>query len=142
MSSVNKLILVGNLGQDPQVRYASNGSAVTTISIATTHAWKNDAGEKQERTSWHRCTAFGKLAEVIGEYAKKGRQVYVEGRLEYREWEKEGQKHVSAEMVIERFQLLGRREDGDGEQRERPAQASAQARPAAAATSIEDDIPF
>ncbi|MEQ1883131.1 MAG: single-stranded DNA-binding protein, partial [Burkholderiales bacterium] len=86
MASVNKVILVGNLGKDPEVRYLPSGDAVANISIATTETWKDKAGEKQEKTEWHRVSMFSKLAEIAGEYLKKGSQVYIEGRLETRKW--------------------------------------------------------
>ena len=92
MASVNKVILIGNLGRDPEVRYMPSGDAVANISIATTETWKDKNGEKQEKTEWHRVAMFGKTAEIAGEYLKKGSQVYIEGRLETRKWtDKEGQ---------------------------------------------------
>jgi len=113
MASVNKVILIGNLGRDPEVRYMTDGGAITNISVATTDTWKDKAGEKQEKTEWHRVAFFGKLAEIAGEYLKKGSQVYVEGRLQTRKWQdKEGQDKYTTEIVADRMQMLGRREGG------------------------------
>lgn len=155
MASVNKVILVGNLGRDPEVRYTPDNSAITNISIATTDTWKDKtSGEKQERTEWHRVAFFGKLAEIAGEYLKKGSQVYVEGRLQTRKWQdKDGQDRYTTEIVADRMQMLGSRsgmgggdfsEGGD----ERPARAASgnKAQSGGKAPSkfddLEDDIPF
>ena len=114
MASVNKVILVGNLGRDPETRYTTGGEAVTNISIATTDTWKDKAGEKQERTEWHRVVLFGRQAEIAGEYLKKGRSVYIEGRLQTRKYtDKDGVEKYSTEIVADRMQLLGGR-DGPG----------------------------
>jgi single-strand DNA-binding protein len=91
MASLNKVILIGNLGRDPETRYLPNGDAVTSISVATTETWKDKSGEKQEKTEWHRVSLFRRLGEVAGEYLKKGSQVSIEGRIEYREYAKDGQ---------------------------------------------------
>ena len=113
MASVNKVILIGNLGADPEVRYLPSGDAVTNIRIATTDTWKDKNGEKQEHTEWHRIAFFGKLAEIAGEYLKKGSPVYVEGRIRTRKWQdKEGQDRYSTEIVADRMQLLGSRSGG------------------------------
>src|SRR5438132_4186044 len=113
MASVNKVILVGNLGRDPETRYTTSGEAVTNVSIATTDTWKDKSGEKQERTEWHRVAFFGKLAEIAGEYLKKGSQVYVEGSLRTRKWQdKEGQEKYTTEIVADRMQMLGSRAGG------------------------------
>lgn len=110
MASVNKVILVGNLGRDPEVRYTPDNAAITNISIATTDSWKDKNGDKQERTEWHRVAFFGKLAEIAGEYLKKGSQVYVEGRLQTRKWQdKEGQDRYTTEIIADRMQMLGSR---------------------------------
>ena len=116
MASVNKVILVGNLGQDPEVRYLPSGGAVTNISIATTDTWKDkETGEKRERTEWHRVVFFARLAEIVGEYLKKGSQVYVEGRLQTKKWQdKEGRDRYTTETVAERMQMLGGRGGGGG----------------------------
>ena len=104
MASVNKVILVGNLGRDPETRYTTGGDAVTNIRVATTDTWKDKNGEKQEKTEWHTVVFFGRQAEIAGEYLKKGRQVYVEGRLQTRKWQdKEGQDRYSTEVVLQGF---------------------------------------
>ena len=113
MASVNKVILVGNLGRDPETRYSTGGEAVANISVATTDSWKDKSGEKQERTEWHRVAFFGKLAEIAGEYLKKGSQVYVEGRLQTRKWQdKDGQDKYTTEIIADRMQMLGSRGGG------------------------------
>jgi single-strand DNA-binding protein len=116
MASVNKVILIGNLGRDPEVRYTPSGSAVCNVGIATTRNWKNkDSGERQEETEWHRVVFFDRLAEIAGEYLKKGRPVYVEGRLRTRKWtDKDGVEKYTTEVYAEQMQLLGGREDGGG----------------------------
>lgn len=108
MASVNKVILLGNLGRDPETRYTTGGDAVTNLRIATTEQWKDKNGEKQERTEWHTVVLFGRQAEIAGEYLKKGRSVYVEGRLQTRKYtDKEGKERYSTEIVGDRMQLLG-----------------------------------
>jgi single-strand DNA-binding protein len=108
MASVNKVILLGNLGRDPETRYTTGGDAVTNLRIATTEQWKDKNGEKQERTEWHTVVLFGRQAEIAGEYLKKGRSVYIEGRLQTRKYtDKEGQEKYSTEVVADRMQLLG-----------------------------------
>jgi single-strand DNA-binding protein len=115
MASVNKVILIGNLGADPETRYLPSGDAVTNIRIATTEKWRDKGGEQQEHTEWHRIAFFGKLAEISGEYLKKGSPVYVEGRIRTRKWQdKEGQDKYSTEIVADRMQLLGSRGGGAG----------------------------
>jgi len=115
MASVNKVILIGNLGRDPETRYMPHGGAVTNISVATTDVWKDKQGEKQEKTEWHRVAFFGKLAEIAGEYLKKGSQVYVEGRLQTRKWQdKEGVDKYTTEIVADRMQMLGSRQGMGG----------------------------
>lgn len=116
MASVNKVILIGNLGRDPETRYAPSGSAICNVAIATSRNWKDKAsGEKREETEWHRVVFFDRLAEIAGEYLKKGRPVYVEGRLKTRKWtDKEGQERYTTEIVAEEMQLLGSREGGGG----------------------------
>ena len=115
---INKVILVGNLGQDPEVRYTANGSAITNISIATSDSWKDkNTGQMQEKTEWHRVSFFGKLAEIAGEYLRKGSQVYVEGKLQTRKWQdKQGQDRYTTEVVVDGFngvmQMLGGRAEG------------------------------
>ena len=114
MASVNKVILIGNLGRDPEVRYTPNGSAVCNVSLATTRNWKSkDSGERQEETEWHRVVFFDRLAEIAGEYLKKGRPVYVEGRLKTRKWtDKDGVEKYTTEIFADQMQLLGGREEG------------------------------
>jgi len=157
MASVNKVILIGNLGRDPETRYMPDGGAVTNISVATTEAWKDKNGEKQEKTEWHRVAFFGKLAEIAGEYLKKGSQVYVEGRLQTRKWQdKDGQDKYSTEIVANAMQMLGSRQGmGGGAAPERDSDRGGEAgasrpaasKPAAKAAGgkfddFEDDIPF
>ena len=156
MASVNKVILIGNLGRDPETRYMPDGGAVTNVSIATTEQWKDKNGEKQEKTEWHRVAFFGKLAEIAGEYLKKGSQVYVEGRLQTRKWQdKDGQDKYTTEIVANAMQMLGSRQgmgggaapEREGERGEGAASRPAASKPAAKATGgkfddFEDDIPF
>jgi single-strand DNA-binding protein len=155
MASVNKVILIGNLGADPETRYLPSGDAVTNIRIATSEKWKDKSGDPQEHTEWHRIAFFGKLAEIAGEYLKKGSPVYVEGRIRTRKWQdKEGQERYSTEIVADRMQLLGGRGGGGGTEpmpRE-PAAASAggaagggkpqQQKKGGAFDTMDDDIPF
>lgn len=110
MKGVNKAIIVGNLGADPDVRYSAGGNAITKIRVATTESWKDkSSGERQEKTEWHRITFFGRLAEVAGEYLRKGASVYVEGRLQTSTYEKEGQTHYSTDIIASELQMLGGR---------------------------------
>jgi single-strand DNA-binding protein len=152
MASVNKVIIVGNLGADPETRYLPSGEAVTNIRVATTDRWKDkQSGELKEATEWHRIAFFGRLATVAGEYLKKGSQVYVEGSLRTRKWQdKDGQDRYSTEIRGDVMQMLGRREGG-GEARALPERGEprGEAKPAAAAkkpagkfNDMEDDIPF
>lgn len=115
MASVNKVILIGNLGRDPELRYNPSGVAFCTISLATTRQWKNrESGERQEETEWHRVVFNDKLAEIVGEYCKKGRPLYVEGRLRTRKWQdKEGRDTYTTEIIADQMQLLGGRDGGD-----------------------------
>jgi single-strand DNA-binding protein len=154
MASVNKVILVGNLGRDPETRYAPEGGAITNISIATTEQWKDKtSGEKQERTEWHRVVFFNRLAEIAGEYLKKGSQVYVEGALRTRKWQdKEGKERYTTEIVAERMQMLGSRSGmGDagargGDEDKAPVTAGGEGKaakkPAGKFDDMDDDIPF
>jgi len=115
MASVNKVILIGNLGRDPETRYTTGGDAVTNIRLATTDTWKDKAGEKQEKTEWHRVVLFGRQAEIAGEYLKKGRSVYIEGRLQTKKYtDKDGVEKYSTEIVGDRMQLLGSKDGGGG----------------------------
>ena len=111
-NSVNKVIIVGNLGQDPEARFTPQGTAVTNLSVATNESWKNQSGETQERTEWHRVVMYGKMAETASEYMKKGQTVYVEGRLQTNEWEDQNQvKRKTTEIRCDNFTMLGRRSD-------------------------------
>ena len=115
MASVNKVILLGNLGRDPETRYTTGGDAVTNLRIATSEQWKDKSGEKQERTEWHTVVLFGRTAEIAAEYLKKGRSVYIEGRLQTRKYtDKEGVEKYSTEIVADRMQLIGGARDGGG----------------------------
>lgn len=150
---VNKVILVGTCGQDPEVRYLPNGNAVTNLSLATSEQWTDkQTGQKVERTEWHRVSMFGKVAEIAGEYLRKGSQVYIEGKLQTREWEKDGIKRYTTEIVVDMqgtMQLLGGRpqEGQQQQQRQQPAPRQRQA-PAAPQPQPQpgddyfDDIPF
>ena len=125
MASVNKVILVGNVGKDPETRYAPNGDAICNISIATTDSWKDKAtGEKKEMTEWHRVSFFGKLAEIAGQYLRKGSAVYVEGSLRTRKWQdKEGQDRYTTEIRADQMQMLGGKSEGAAEQERGISQA-------------------
>lgn len=164
MASVNKVIIVGNLGRDPETRYMPNGEAVTNIAVATTESWKDkNSGEKKELTEWHRITFYRKLAEIAGQYLKKGSQIYVEGRLQTRKWQdKDGVERYTTEIIADTMQMLGSRQGqgssapmDDGSYNSAPparqnanAPSTAAARPAPAArpaanfSDMDDDIPF
>ncbi len=162
MASINKVILIGNLGRDPEVRYSANGSAMCNLRLATTRNWKDkNSGERVEETEWHSVQLFDRLAEIAGEYLKKGRPVYVEGRLRTRKWQdKEGVDRYTTEIVADTMQLLGGREGGGGGGMEegggggsaesRPAAAPSRApqkpvpasKPAGNFADMDDDIPF
>jgi single-strand DNA-binding protein len=154
MASVNKVILIGNLGADPETRYLPSGDAVANIRVATSEKWKDKSGEQQEHTEWHRIAFFGKLAEIAGEYLKKGSPVYIEGRIRTRKWQdKEGQDKYSTEIVADRMQMLGGRGGGSGgsePMKREPAAAEAggggkpqQAKKGGGAfDQMDDDIPF
>jgi single-strand DNA-binding protein len=147
MASVNKVILVGNLGRDPELRYTQGGQAVANFTLATTDRFSGkDGGERQERTEWHRIVAWGRTAELCAQYLSKGRSVYVEGRLQTREWEdKEGQKRRTTEIVALSVQFLGGREGGGGARAGAAPHASDAApmdEDAPPAPPPSDDIPF
>jgi len=154
---VNKVILVGTCGQDPEVRYLPNGNAVTNLSLATSEQWTDkQTGQKVEKTEWHRVSLFGKVAEIAGEYLRKGSQVYIEGKLQTREWEKDGIKRYTTEIVVDMqgtMQLLGGRPQNQDntnqaprpqQQRpqQRPAPQQAAPQPLPAYDPMDDDIPF
>lgn len=164
MASVNKVILIGNLGRDPETRYMPNGEAVTNVTLATTETWKDrGSGERQEKTEWHRVTFYRRLAEIAGEYLKKGSQVYVEGRLETRKWtDKEGKDRYTTEIIASEMKMLGSRSgagapsyDASDDGAAPVASARAASRPAGGASpkpapakgpggiaDMDDDIPF
>jgi single-strand DNA-binding protein len=121
MRGVNEVTIIGNLGDDPTVRYTQAGAAITTISVATTEKWKNKDGEQQEKTSWHRVKFFNRLAEIAGEYLKKGRQVYIKGKLDYGSYEKDGVTHYTTDIIAEQMQLLGANPGGEREERQQQA---------------------
>ncbi len=157
MASVNKVILVGNLGRDPETRFSPDGGAICNFSIATTESWKDKTtGEKKENTEWHRIVMYNRLAEIAGEYLKKGKAVYVEGRLKTRKWtDKDGVEKYTTEVIATEMQMLGGREggggmgnqdDGGGYSRESAAPAAVKSaaakKPAQSFSEMDDDIPF
>ena len=149
MASINKVILIGNLGKDPEIRYMPNGDAVTNITLATTETWKDKAGEKQEKTEWHRITFYRKLAEIAGEYLKKGRSVYVEGRLETRKWtDKAGTDRYTTEIIANDMKMLGSKPGGSSFEVENksdkapPPKDSSASNPSSGFGDMDDDIPF
>ncbi|MGH8426723.1 MAG: single-stranded DNA-binding protein [Gammaproteobacteria bacterium] len=145
---VNKAILIGNLGADPEMRYTQGGKAVANLRIATSERWKDkQTGEQQERTEWHRVVLFGKLGEIAGEYLKKGSQVYLEGRIQTRKWQgQDGQDRYSTEIVADTMQMLGGRGEGGGGRADYERNQSADESPPAIDSSgpdlEDDDIPF
>ncbi|MFT0211402.1 single-stranded DNA-binding protein [Pseudomonas sp. F1_0610] len=159
---INKVILIGNLGNDPEVRYMPNGNAVANITLATSDSWRDkQTGQMVDRTEWHRVVFFGKLAEIAGEYLRKGSKVYVEGRLQTREWEKDGVKRYTTEIVVDMggtMQMLDGRNDNQeagsrpaasrpapqptAAQPQQPASSRPAAQPAPDYDSFDDDIPF
>jgi len=164
MASINKVILIGNLGRDPEVRYTPNGNAVCNVTVATSRNWKDKtSGDKVEETEWHRVVFYDRLAEIAGEYLKKGRSVYVEGRLKTRKWQdKEGKDNYTTEVIADNMQMLGGREGGgmgggadeggggyggrEREERSAPAARPAASKPATKSATgfddMDDDIPF
>jgi single-strand DNA-binding protein len=159
MASVNKVILVGNLGKDPETRYMPNGEAVTNITLATTETWKDrNSGERQEKTEWHRVTFYRRLAEIAGEYLKKGSQVYVEGRLETRKWtDKEGKDRYTTEIIASEMKMLGSRSGSGAPSYDASGEGAPAGQPVAKAAAggakpqgkgpggiadMDDDIPF
>ena len=158
MAGINKVILVGNLGAKPEIKYASNGNAISNLSVATSESWTDkNTGQKQERTEWHRVSLFGKVAEIAGQYLDKGSKVYVEGKLQTRKWQDQsGQDRYTTEVVISGFsgtlQMLDRRDDSNSPMQSQ-SQSQSQAQPAqngqqaptitpVAQDEFEDDIPF
>lgn len=150
--SVNKVILVGRLGKDPETRYMTNGEAVTNAAMATSENWKDKSGEKQEKTEWHNLVFYRKLAEIAGEYLKKGSQLYVEGKLQTRKWEKDGVTRYTTEIIVNEMTMLGGKSTGGSfevvENQSAPerskAPVAAKAAPAAKSSidNFDDDIPF
>jgi single-strand DNA-binding protein len=142
MKGINKAIVVGNLGQDPEIRYTANGKAVANISIATSESWKDkSSGEQQEKTEWHKIVAWGRLAEIIGEYLKKGSQVYIEGKLQTRKWQDDGGiDRYTTEIVAHEMQMLGSRQDGQQQGSRTQGNTPSAAPPAP--DDFDDDIPF
>lgn len=143
---VNKVILIGNLGKDPEIRYATNGNAIANITLATSESWKDkQTGEQVEKTEWHRVVFFRRLAEIVGEYLKKGSKVYIEGKLQTRKWQdKQGQDRYTTEIVANEMQMLDSRGGGSTSfNQQAPAQAESKPQPAmATADDFDDDIPF
>ena len=142
MAGVNKVILLGHLGRDPEMRYQPSGGAIANFSIATSETFKDKEGNKQERTEWHRVVLFGRTAEIAGEYLRKGGMAYVEGRLQTRKWtDKEGQERYTTEIVGDRLQLIGgKKEDGGSEHASAPASRGGNTPPPV--EDFDDDIPF
>lgn len=138
MSDLNKVMVIGRLGRDPDIRYMPSGKPVANFSVATSERWKDkQTGEKQERTEWHNCVAFDKLAEIIQEYVKKGSQIYVEGKLQTRKWQdKDGKDRYTTEIVASQMQMLGGKPQGDR------APAREESTPPADNGGFDDDIPF
>jgi single-strand DNA-binding protein len=156
MASVNKVILIGNLGRDPETRYTADGAAITNCSIATTDRWKDkNSGEMKENTEWHKLSFFGRLAEIAGEYLKKGKPVYVEGKLRTRKWQnKDGVDQYTTEVIVENMQFLGGRDNDDEDNtqprpatesragRNQPTSAGRAPQKQASIAEMDDDIPF
>ena len=140
---VNKVILVGNLGQDPEVKYMPNGGAVTNVTVATSESWKDkNTGEQQEKTEWHRVVMFKRLAEIAGEYLKKGSKVYIEGKLQTRKWQdKDGADRYTTEIVANEMQMLGGR-NSEGSATKEAAPAQQEKTPAQELDDFSDSIPF
>jgi len=142
---INKVIILGNLGNDPETKYMPNGNAVTNISIATSESWKDKtSGQEQEKTEWHRVVAFNRLAEIMGEYLRKGSKVYIEGKLTTRKWQDQsGNDRYTTEIVANDMQMLDSKQDGqqDGYQQQ-PTQPQQQSAAGAASSEFDDDIPF
>ena len=140
MRGVNKVILIGNLGRDPEIRYTRSGTAVATLNLATSSSWTDQNGQRQDRTEWHRVVAWSKLAEIAKEYLAKGRQVYIEGRLQTRSWDdKDGNKRYTTEVVADQMVMLGGRGGGDFSRDAGPSEAPDMPEPFEA---TEDDVPF
>lgn len=146
---LNKAMIIGNLGQDPDTRYMPSGAAVTNISVATSKKWKDKAtGEQKEQTEWHKVAGFGKLAEIMAEYLRKGSKVYIEGSLRTRKWEKDGQNHYTTEIIADEMKMLDSKGSGQSSGSSRPATGGGAPPPAGKPdkqytdTDFDDDIPF
>jgi single-strand DNA-binding protein len=144
MASVNKVILVGNICKDPEIRYIPSGDAMVNLTLATTDTWKDKKGEKQERTEWHRISIFGKLAEIAGQYLKKGYQVYFEGSLKTRKWtNKEGHDQYTTEIIADKMQMLGGKHQGEQSEKKQYEEQSAHIPSVPSFEDMDDDpIPF
>ena len=143
MAGLNKVILIGNLGRDPELRYTANGQPVANFTLATTESWTNKSGEREQRTEWHRIVTWGRLAEICGEHLSKGKQVYVEGRLQTREWEdREGNKRKTTEVTANQVLMLGRRGDAPGDPSSPPDALEGSPQDASPKPDGSDDIPF
>ena len=143
-SGINKVIIVGNLGQDPEIKYTAGGAAVTTLSIATSDSWKDkDSGMDQERTEWHRVVLWRRLAEIAGEYLKKGSKVYIEGQLQTRKWEQEGQTRYTTEIIARDMQFLDSRGSSNNSSTQKSSEMNDQSAADVPDSAIDDDdIPF
>lgn len=145
--TVNKAILIGRLGKDPETRYMTNGEAVTNVSLATSESYKDKDGEKQDRTEWHNLTFYRKLAEIAGKYLKKGAMIYVEGKIQTRKWQdKEGKDRYTTEIIVHEMKMLGSKPSEDSAHEENPRHADTKTESAPAAKgnfdNFDDDVPF
>jgi len=144
-NGINRVIIIGNMGADPELRYTPSGDAVVNFTLATTESWKDKQGVKQSRTEWHKCTAFRKLAEIIGQYCQKGSKVYIEGKLRTRQWEQDGIKRYTTEISVDQLQMLDSRQDGQAPapRQQAPQQAPQQQPQGGFDSDFDDsDIPF
>ncbi|NQS97474.1 MAG: single-stranded DNA-binding protein [candidate division Zixibacteria bacterium] len=142
MASLNKVILIGNLGQDPELKYTPSGVAVCTFSIATKRTWNDQDGNRQEKTDWHNIKIWRKQAEIAAEYLKKGKQVCIEGRLETHSWEQDGQKKYMTEIIAQNFQMLGKKDDSGGGSERPQSSETPPSEPEEGSTKEDDDLPF
>lgn len=142
MASVNKVILMGGLGRDPEVRYMPNGEAVANFSIATTETWKDKQGVKQEKTEWHNIVTYRKLAEIVGEYLKKGSQIYLEGKLQTRKWEKDGITRYSTEIIMDEIKMLSGKPESGTQRDSEQSGGNSSANDAINFDDMGDDIPW
>lgn len=144
---INKVIILGNLGQDPEMKFMPNGDAVTNISVATSESWKDQQGQIQEKTEWHRIVAFRKLAEIMGKYLQKGSKIYIEGKIKTRKWQDQnGNDRYTTEIVADNMQMLDKRQDGQQQAAQQPTQYNQAQQPTqrnqAQQPTFDDDIPF